>query len=170
MNLLKNQNEKINDTDLKSKVLNDISSIEDRKLLEEVSDFLALKKQMKTMEKEYWNNLYDTLDDEKMKGKWSKEKELYVDLVRLLKNLTKERRKNPSIDEKDKNTFDTNEPAIKNLLNKSLFIGNIWLEKWIKKLYDQWVRLWNHNIPMQDREHYVTFTNGQLKYDVEIWD
>ena len=60
-----------------------------------------------------------------MKGKWSKEKELYVDLVRLLKNLTKERRKNPSIDEKDKNTFDTNEPAIKNLLNKSLFIGNI---------------------------------------------
>jgi len=53
MNLLKNQNEKINDTDLKSKVLNDISSIEDRKLLEEVSDFLALKKQMKTMEKEY---------------------------------------------------------------------------------------------------------------------
>ncbi len=171
MKLSKKSKETINDADFKSKVLNDISSIEDRKLLEEVSAFLESKKQMKTMKKDYGNNLYDTLNDEKMKEKWTKEKELYIDLIKLLKNLTKERHKNPWIKKEDKNTFDINEPVIKDLLNKSLFIENIWLEKWIKKLYDQWVRLWNHYKFLQDREHYVTFTkNGKLKYDVEVWD
>ncbi|MEI7810418.1 MAG: hypothetical protein WCI41_02555 [bacterium] len=95
MKLSKKSKETINDADFKSKVLNDISSIEDRKLLEEVSAFLESKKQMKTMKKDYGNNLYDTLNDEKMKEKWTKEKELYIDLIKLLKNLTKERHKNP---------------------------------------------------------------------------
>jgi len=30
-----------------------------------------------------------------MKDKWLNEKSIYIDLVKLLKNLTKERRKNP---------------------------------------------------------------------------
>lgn len=53
MKLTKQPKETINNADLKAKVLSDVSSIEDKKLLKEISEFLELKKQMKAMEKEY---------------------------------------------------------------------------------------------------------------------
>ncbi len=170
MNFMTKEKEK-NNTNLKSTILDEIKSIEDNNLLQEISDFLELKKQMKEMKKEYGNNLYDTLNDEKLKDKRLNEKNIYLDLVKLLKKLTQERRKNTWIQEIDKNKFDLNEPAIKDLLNKSLFVKEIWIEKWIKNFVDQKIRLWSHYTPMNDREHFVVLTeDGKLKYDLEIWD
>lgn len=93
MNFMTKEKEK-NNTNLKSTILDEIKSIEDNNLLQEISDFLELKKQMKEMKKEYGNNLYDTLNDEKLKDKRLNEKNIYLDLVKLLKKLTQERRKN----------------------------------------------------------------------------
>jgi len=148
---------------LKPDLLKEISLIGDPTILQEILDFLELKKKMKEMTRIYWNDLYDTLNNENLKEEREKERELYKSLIKLLRKLTKERRKHPWIGKENRTTFGLEEPAIKDLLNKSLFIEKVWLKEWIEKFNSQEIHLWR----LEDK--CVIFENNKLKYQERTW-
>ena len=151
---------KINAVNLKSQIVGEISSIDDVSLLGEISKFLETKKQLYAIKSKYGDGLYDSLNTEELRKESLHEKNIYKSLTKLLKKLSKERNKNTWISKEDRNLFNPNEPAIKDILSKSLFAADMWLEKWINKFRSP---LWDERIPFVG-EHAIVFEKGKLRY------